>query len=217
MTDFALQRLNMVESQVRPSDVTDRRILRAMREVPRERFAPAATRQLAYMDEALRIADGRYLLAPRVLAKMVQLAELEAGAIVLDIGGGTGYSAAVLARIAQTVVALEQDAALAQLATAAFADLAIDNVAVVTGPHGVGMAAEGPFDAILLNGRVDEVPRGLLDQLKDGGRLIAIHGSGPHGRVVVHQRQGMAFDQRPAFDAGTPLLPGFERAAAFVF
>ena len=216
MADTALQRLNMVESQVRPSDVTDRRIIRAMRAVPRERFAPAASRSLAYMDEALRVADRRWLLAPRILAQMLQQARIEADAVVLDIGCATGYSAAILARLAQTVVALEQDATLAGLATSVFAELGVDNVAVVTGPHAQGVPTEGPFDAILLEGRVADVPRGLLDQLKDGGRLVAVEGSGPLGRIVVHQRRGMAFDQRPILDAAAPPLPGFERQPVFV-
>jgi protein-L-isoaspartate(D-aspartate) O-methyltransferase len=219
--DFAVQRANMVESQVRPSDISDRRVVRAMSAVPRERFAGPSTRSLAYMDEALRVADGRFLLAPRVLAKMIQLAEIGDKAIVLDIGVATGYSAAVLAHIAETVVAIEQDGALAAAATETLAALSIDNVAVLEGPHSAGMASEGPYDAILLQGSVPEIPRGLLDQLKDGGRVVAIvadgnGGPGGFGRVVVRQRVGTGWDLRPGFDAGGPPLPGFERKRSFV-
>ena len=217
MADYAVQRTNMVESQVRPSDMTDRRVIRAMLALPRERFVPADRQSIAYMDEQVRVAPGRALLAPRVLAKMLQAAEIGDNAVVLDVGCATGYSSAVIARFTQTVVALEQDTGLARTATETLAGLGIDNVAVVTGDLAAGVAAEGPFDAILVNGAIAEIPRGLLDQLKDGGRLIAIRSEGALSRAVVHRRRGMAFDASLAFDANGPMLPGFERRAAFVF
>ena len=222
MTDPAEQRHNMVESQVRPSDVVDRRIVRAMAAVEREAFVPAAQRAIAYMDEAVPVEPAgrgprRCLLAPRVFAKLVQLMRLPDGAAVLDIGGATGYSAAVLSHMAKSVIALEQDAGLAQTAGRVLGEQKIANVKVVAGPHAEGRQLDGPYDGILLNGQVPDIPAALLDQLKDGGRLVAILASGPASKAVVVQRGGTQFDRREDFDAGAAALPGFERAARFVF
>src|SRR5262249_19170308 len=157
MTDFVQQRINMVESQVRPSDITDRRIIRAMLELPREDFVPEAMRAMAYMDDVVQVApnqDGagaRYLLPPRTLAKLIQLAEIAPSARVLDVGPATGYSAALLAKLAAQVVALEVDEALCAKMRATLPGLGLDNVAVVQGPLPAGAKAEGPFDAIRLH------------------------------------------------------------------
>lgn len=223
MVDANQQRTNMVESQVRPDDVTDRRIIRAMRDIPREAFVPTAMKSLAYMDTEVEVAparDGspaRQLLAPRTLAKLLQLADLNADGIVLDIGCASGYSSAVLARIVETVVALEVDPALAEEATRALAALELDNVAVVTGELDVGYPTEGPYDAIIIEGAVSKVPDHLLDQLKDGGRLVAIVTDGPLARAVVWRRDGQDFNPRQDFVTGAPALPGFARQVEFVF
>lgn len=221
MIDYAVQRKNMVESQVRPSDVTDRRIIRAMLEIAREAFVPPALRSVAHMDQHLPLAGGksgpaRSLLSARVQAKLVQLLELGDRDLVLDIGGATGYSAAVLSKIAQTVVALECDAALAATATETLAKLGIDNVAVVTGELPQGYTSEGPYDAILVNGAVSAIAPALLDQLKDGGRLVAVELAGPIGKATQWRRIGSLFDRRPDFDAAVPVLPGFEPKREFV-
>jgi protein-L-isoaspartate(D-aspartate) O-methyltransferase len=223
MTDTTQQRINMVDSQVRPSDVTDRRIIKAMLEVPREAFAPGPQHALAYMDEPLPVtmpgAGGpvRTLLAPRTLAKMLQLAEVEPECAVLDVGCATGYSTVLLSKLAGKVVALEVDAGLAERARGILRDLGIQGATVTQGPLETGVAAEAPFDAILLNGAVPEVPQVLLDQLKDGGRLVAIVAREGCGRVQVWRRTGRAFASRAVFDAAGDALPGFARAVGFVF
>jgi len=218
MTDFATQRTNMVDSQVRPSDVTDRRILRAMLALPREIFVPEQVKATAYMDEHLALGHGgRYMLAPRTFAKLVQLLAIGEDDAVLDVGCATGYSTAVLATLARSVVGLEENAALAQRAQTALADLGRTNAVINTGPLTHGAPGEGPFDAILVNGCVADVPDALLDQLKDGGRLAAVRADGRVGQATVWRRHGTSFDARPAFDAGAPLLPGFEKQPGFVF
>lgn len=222
MADVALQRKNMVESQVRPNDVTDRRILNAMLAVPREAFVPTALKPIAYMDEALILVKAvpgtiaRGMMAPRAFAKLVQLADITKGGVVLDVGVMTGYSTAILARLAQTVVALEADTALADEATKTLEALGADNAAVVTGELIVGYPTEGPYDAIVLEGTVEQVPPALLDQLKDGGRLVAIEAGLP-SRAVVWTRLGRHFDRRVAFEAAAPTIPGFEKKKEFVF
>src|SRR3977135_1981513 len=173
------QRINMVESQVRPSDITDRRIIRAMLEVPREKFVPASLQALAYMDEAVPAVEpgagrpGRFLLAPRTFAKLVQLAEIGPETVVLDAGGAKGCSTAVLARLAKAVVAVEVDAALAARATQTLRQLGVNNALVIEGALEKGAPSHAPFGAILLNGAVPRIPQELLDQLEDGGRLVA--------------------------------------------
>jgi protein-L-isoaspartate(D-aspartate) O-methyltransferase len=217
MNDFATQRINMVDSQVRPSDVTDRRILRAMLALPRETFVPGQVEATAYMDEHLALGQGRYLLAPRTFAKLVQLLTIGEDDAVLDVACATGYSTAVLATLARSVVGLEGNAGLAQQAQTALAGLGRTNTMVKTGELTAGAPGEGPFDAILINGCVVDVPDALLDQLKDGGRLAAVRSDGPVGQATLWRRHGTSFDARPAFDAGAPLLPGFEKQPGFVF
>lgn len=222
MTDSTTQRLNMVESQVRPSDITDRRIIRAMLELPREAFVPEPLRALAYMDGPVPVVERagngpvRSLLAPRILAKLVQLAEIGPQAVVLDVGCATGYSTALLAHLAKAVVAVEVDAALAARAVATLRALKVGNALVIEGPLPAGAPSHGPFDAILLEGAVSQVPQALLDELKDGGRLVGVIADGAFGRAEVWRRSGKVFDARPAFDAGAEPLPGFARQPEFV-
>ncbi|MGU3494901.1 protein-L-isoaspartate O-methyltransferase family protein [Xanthobacteraceae bacterium A53D] len=223
MIDFVELRRGMVDSQVRANDVTDLRIVAAMQEIPRERFVPAEMRSLAYIDDDLVVSpatDGkpaRYLIEPMILAKLIHLADVPADALVLDVGAGTGYSAAVLARLAQQVVALEDDAELVGTANAALSDLAIANVATMKGPLTAGWAPEAPYDVILLNGSVDVVPPALFAQLKDGGRLVAVVGRGGAGRAVIYTKVGGAISERVVFNAAIPPLPGFEAPPRFTF
>jgi protein-L-isoaspartate(D-aspartate) O-methyltransferase len=223
MTDFSMQRLNMVESQVRTSDVTDQRVIRAMLEVPREQFVPAEQAPVAYMDDPVpvtartRTGDARRLLPPRTLAKLLQLLAIGPQSAVLDVGCATGYSTAVLARLAQRVVALEADRNLARAAAATLERLGANNVVVVEGPLAGGAPAHGSFDAILLNGAVPSVPPGLLEELADGGRLAAVLCRGPLSRAYLWRRSRSTVSSQPAFEAAAAPLPGFEEPAEFVF
>jgi protein-L-isoaspartate(D-aspartate) O-methyltransferase len=218
MSNFAAARLNMVESQIRTNGVHNPVILAALGELPRERFVPEEFRNNAYLDGDLRICEGRYLMEPLVLARLLQMAELGDDGVVLDVGCGTGYSAAVLARLSNTVVALEDDAELAAVAASNLADLDIDNVAVVEGKLARGYPEQAPYNAIVLGGAVSQIPDNLLDQLADGGRLVAVVADGNGmGRATRVTRNGAFFARQILFDACVPLLPGFEPAAEFIF
>lgn len=220
--DFSVQRAKMVEGQLRTTDVSNVPLLDAMAEIPREAFVPGRRRVLAYIDEDLEIAaaDGtpaRYLMEPSPFAKLVQLAEVGPSDFVLDIGCGTGYSSAVLSRLATSVVALECDPVLAATATSNLTDLGYDNVAVVEGPLNEGYPSEAPYDVIFIGGAVEEVPDALLAQLKDGGRLVTVVGRGNAARAFLYVKDDGIVSSRPAFNAAVRPLPGFERKPAFEF
>ncbi|TPL51819.1 protein-L-isoaspartate O-methyltransferase [Mesorhizobium sp. B2-4-6] len=220
--DFSERRVKMVDGQVRTTDVTSAPLLEAMLAVPREAFVGAGQQDLAYIDEDIRISDGangdaRYLMEPSPLAKLLQLAEIDAGDSVLDVGCGTGYSAALLSRLARSVVALESDPALAEAAKSTLSSLGCQNVTVVTGPLPQGQAAKGPYNAILIGGSVEEVPSALLDQLAEEGRLVVVEGRGNSGVARLFFKAGGVVTGRRAFNAAIKPLPGFERAHAFEF
>jgi protein-L-isoaspartate(D-aspartate) O-methyltransferase len=227
MVDFEAQRLSMVESQLRPNEVTDTRLLAAVRALPRERFVPAALRDLAYIDEGLEVfpaidgAPARFLLAPMVLARLVQLAGVEPPDTVLDVGCATGYSTAVLAQLGQSVVGLEPEPELAEAAKRALRELRVANADIVTGPLEKGHPAGGPYDVILLNGSVPEVPETLLSQLKEGGRLAAVVNCGANnasqGRAYLVVKVDGEASGMSHFDAGASPLPGFAPQPAFTF
>jgi protein-L-isoaspartate(D-aspartate) O-methyltransferase len=216
--DFEKARFNMVENQIRANRVTDPAVLDALERVPRELFVPKALRGIAYVDEDLALDDGRFLMEPLVLARLIQAAAVQASDVVLDIGCATGYSSAVLAHIASTVVALESDDDLSTRATRTLTDLSLDNAVVVTGPLTEGYPRQAPYDVITLNGAIPRVPDGLRAQLADGGRLVAVIGDGRwNSKLTVIERHGDAFGHRIVTDAATPALPGFAQAPAFVF
>ncbi len=214
--DFEAARLNMVESQIRPNEVTDPLIIEAMSQMPREAFVPERLAGVAYVDEALAVGNGRYLMEPMVLARLLQAAEIQAEDLALVIGCGSGYSAAVLARLAGTVVAIEATAELVDQASETLASLGIDNAAVIEAPLTDGYPKQAPYDVILFGGAVSEVPRHLTDQLADGGRLVAVAAKSTGlGHGVLVTRHGASVVEREIFDAGTPLLPGFEPVPTF--
>jgi protein-L-isoaspartate(D-aspartate) O-methyltransferase len=215
MTDFSTARRHMVDGQVRTADVTDLRVITAMQEVPRERFVPPSATALAYLDLDLAVGEGRRLLKPMVLAKMIHAADLAGADRVLDVGCATGYAAAVLAQIAGEVVALEEDADLAKMAKIVLAGST--NVSVVSGPLAAGWPSGAPYDVILLEGATEVEPHAFCTQLKDGGRLVCVLGSGPNAKAMLYRRSGGELGGRPIFDAAAPVLPGFEKKAVFAF
>jgi protein-L-isoaspartate(D-aspartate) O-methyltransferase len=221
--DFVAARIKMVDGQVRPSDVTDLRLLTAMLELPRERFVAPDQADLAYADMDLPVrgepggSATRSLIRPRTLAKLIHSADIQAQDVVLDVGGTTGYGAAVIARLGGEVVALEEDPAMAASARKALAQCGIRNVSVVAGPLTAGWAAKAPFDVIVLEGAVEVAPRALFAQLREGGRLVCIEGRGQSGKATVYRCTAGVASGRPVFDAATPLLPGFAQPPAFVF
>lgn len=217
MPDYATQRLNMVESQVRANDVPDPRIAEAMRLIPREKFVPMVKRGIAYADAAIEVAPGRHLLEPRTFAKLLQLAEVQSSDSVLDIGCATGYSTAVIAQLAKSVIGLEQDADLLQTAYDAVPGVGVKNASIVQGALVEGYPAKAPYDAIFINGAVEEVPGALLAQLAEGGRLVAVIHSGALSRGTLFLREHGRVGHRSAFDAPAPLLAGFRETVGFVF
>ena len=219
MSDFAAARLHMVQSQLQTNRITDPRLLEVIAEVPRDRFVPEALRSLAYVDEDLALGRGRHLMEPMVFAHLVQASQPGADDIVLDVGCATGYSSVVLARLAGTVVALESDDEFAAEAAATFVELAIGNAVTVKGTLPEGYAEQGPYDAIMLNGAVEVIPERLIDQLAEGGRLVAVVNkpAQPMGQVTLMMREGGIVSSRALLDAAIPLLPGFVHEAGFAF
>ncbi|MCE5973531.1 protein-L-isoaspartate O-methyltransferase [Sinirhodobacter sp. WL0062] len=215
MQDFAARRTMMVDTQVRPNDVTKFPIIDAMLNVPREEFVPAARREAAYVGENVEIAPGRVLLEPRNFAKMLDALDIQPSDLVLDIGCGLGYSAAVIARMAEAVVALEEGD-LAPQAEATLAQAGADNAAVVAGDLAAGSAKHGPYDVIIIEGAVEAVPQAILDQLKEGGRIAALFIEGALGTVRIGHKIDGDVTWRYAFNASAPLLPGFKASKSFM-
>jgi protein-L-isoaspartate(D-aspartate) O-methyltransferase len=215
MTDFSARRMVMVDTQVRPSDVTKFPIIEAMLTIPREAFVPDASIEAAYVGENLALGPGRVVLDPRTFAKMLDALDIQPRELVLDVGCGLGYSAAVLARLADAVVAVEEDETLAAQAQRALSEQGLDNAAVIAGPLAAGAPKHGPYDAIMIEGAVEEVPEALLAQLAEGGRIAAIFAEGRLGTVRTGLKRGGGVTWRFAFNAAAPILPGFARARSF--
>ena len=215
--DFAAARKRMVASQIRTNEVTDPLVIAALEAVPREQFVPATSRGFAYVDEDLPLGKGRFLMEPMVLARLLQLANVGVNDTALVVGAGTGYTAAVLARMVKAVVAVESDRELTDSAARTLGELSVNNATVVMGDLRTGWAARGPYDVVVVEGAVTAIPEALKLQLADGGRLVAIVRQGPIGRATLVTRIGNAFGMRQEFDAVTAVLPGFEPQAKFVF
>jgi protein-L-isoaspartate(D-aspartate) O-methyltransferase len=216
--NFAAARFNMVECQIRTNRVSDPRVLAALKDVPREVFVSKPMRSFAYVDEDLDVGGGRFVIEPLVLARLLEAAEIKPSDVVLNIGDATGYSTAVLSRLAQTVVALESDPDWVVRSSQSLTALNIDNAAVVGGALLAGCPAQAPFNVIVLSGAVDSIPQDLRRQLADGGRLVGVVGSGTClGKAVLVVRVGDTWGQRNLFDASTAALPVPKGKPTFVF
>jgi protein-L-isoaspartate(D-aspartate) O-methyltransferase len=223
MIDFTAARRNMVDGQVRTSDVFDHELIAALLELPRERFVPEPKAALAYADRDLAVNGPggdrpvRHLLKPMVFARLAQAAEIGARDHVLDVGCATGYSTAVLARLARSVVGLEEDPELAEAARHNLASHGAGNTTIACGPLARGAAEQGPYDVILFEGATEVVPVSFWGQLKDGGRLVCVFGAPPAGKAMLYVCERGDVSGRPVFDAAAPVLPGFVKPPAFVF
>ncbi len=207
----------MVDTQVRPSDVTKFPIIDALLAVPREEYVPDNQREAAYIGENIHISDDRVMLEARTFGKMLDALDIQPSDVVLDLGCGLGYSTAVLARMADFVVAVEDDAALAEEAQAILTAQGVDNAAVFEAPLEDGAAKNGPYDVVILQGGVTVVPDALLTQIKEGGRIIAIFAEGALGEVRIGRKIDGVVNWRMAFNAGAPVLRGFTKEVAFSF
>ena len=215
MTDYSARRTMMVDTQIRPSDVTKFPVIEAMLSVQREAFVPDDRREAAYVGENVDLGGGRVVLEPRTLAKMLDALDIGGDELVLDIGSGLGYSAAVIARMAEAVVAVEENEDWAEEAQAILAEQGADNVILHHGALAEGAAKHGPYDVICIEGAVEHLPDGLTDQLKDGGRMAVLFAEGALGIVRIGYKIDGRMNWRSAFNAGAPVLPGFERHTAF--
>lgn len=215
MTDFAARRTMMVDTQVRPSDVTKFPIIEAMLAVPREAFVPADMREAAYMGEHLAITGGRVVLDARTLAKMLDALDIQPDETVLDLGCGLGYSTAVIARMAEAVVAVEEDETLAAEAQRTLSSHGVDNAAVILGKLAEGAPKAGPYDVITVQGAVEAVPPALIAQIKEGGRIGCLFMEGALGVARVGYKIDGQVTWRNVFNAAAPVLPGFAAKRAF--
>lgn len=221
--DYQELRVKMVDGQVRTTDVTDTDILSAMLSLPRELFVAEHRKPLAYIDEDIEIApaaDGRsarYMMEPSPFARLLQLAKIRETDTVLDVGAGTGYSSAVLSKVAGSVVALESDSSLAAAATDLLAGLGCENVTVVEGALEAGHKANAPYDVIFINGAAEEIPQALFDQLAVGGRLVAVIGRGNAARATFYIKDSGVVSERKAFNAAVKPLDAFRRVPVFEF
>ena len=217
--DYALARLNMVESQIRTNKVTDPDLIAAFESVPREQFVPKGKRGIAYTDEALEIGEGRYMLEPMVLARLLQAAMPGPADVALDVACGTGYATALLSRLVSTVVGVDSAEQLVEQGNGILSGLEIDNAALVSGSLTAGYRKQAPYNVILVNGAVETLPDDLFGQLAEGGRLVTIEGGssvGP-GLAVLYEKLAGRIGRWILFDAGTPMLAGFRREPGFVF
>lgn len=217
MEDLAQPRTAMIDGQIKPNRVTDARLLGVLGGIPREIFVPKALRGVAYVDEDIEVAPGRYLVEPMVFARLLDAAAVKPDDLVLDVACATGYSTAVLAQLAGAVVAVEGDEALAQAASSALAALELGNANVVIAAPESGHAKDAPYDVIFVNAAMEQIPAALISQLAEGGRLVGVLREGRVGRGIVGRKTAGAFGYQAFMDANIPVLPAFSRPPAFQF
>jgi protein-L-isoaspartate(D-aspartate) O-methyltransferase len=219
MTDFTLARRNMVDGQLRPNRVTNSQLLAVIGALPREKFLPDGLRSVAYSDEDVPLGNERFLMEPMVLARLIQTLQPRETDRALVVASGRGYGAALLAQMVKSVVAVESDAALAAAAQSTAKELGLGNIEQKVGSLEAGAAATGPYDVILIEGAVRQIPPAILEQLGEGGRMGTIVAGPPGGlgSAQLFVKVGGVASGRPLFDAGTPALPGFAPAPRFTF
>lgn len=217
MSDTANARQHMIDGQLRPNEVNDDVIIEAIASVCREKFVPKLLSGVAYHDNDIEIAPGRSLMKPMTFGRLVDAAKVKDTDLILDVGCGTGYSSAVLGRLAEAVVALEEDPKLVEIATDVLALESCDNVAVVTGPLVEGLAAQGPYDLIFINGMIDQLPDTLIDQIADGGRLVCVLNHNGIGKATYVTCENGIVSKRILFDANIPAFDAFKKKEKFVF
>jgi protein-L-isoaspartate(D-aspartate) O-methyltransferase len=217
MTDYSAARTAMVDCQVRPSDVTKFPIIEALLSVPREAYVPAGKKAVAYAGDHITLTAGRALLDARTFAKMLDAVNIRPTDMVLDLGSGLGYSSAILSRLAEVVVAVEEDPQMAASAAETLMDASADNVLVTNAPLATGDAKHGPYDVVITQGAIEELPDAIADQIKDGGRIVSIVTKDNHGQCRIGLKSGGTIAWRYAFDATAPILPGFEASPEFTF
>lgn len=216
--DYARARFNMVENSIRTNRVTDPSVVAAMQSVPREAYVPQAKQGIAYFDEDIPLGNGRFLMDAMVLARLLQEGTVEKSDVALIIGAGLGYSAAIVAALADTVVAIESDAAMVASASETLTGHGVDNAVVIEAPLAGGYAKNAPFDLVLFDGAVAQVPAVIFDQLAEGGRLLAVVKNPGHvAQALLYEKEDGVVGEVVLFDAAVPLLPGFEPAEDFVF
>lgn len=216
MTDFTSHRTTMVDTQVRPSDVTKFPILEAMLSVPREAYVPDANREAAYADEPVDLGQGRVMVEPRTLAKLLEGLDIQPNEVVLQIGCGLGYSTAIMARMSEFVVAVEPDETMATEAQNILSEHGVDNVAVISGTLSAGAAKHGPYDVILIEGAIETLPAEIASQLKSGGRIACLFAEGVLGVARIGHKSDDSISWQYLFNAGAPIVPGFEAPTGFV-
>lgn len=210
-------RQHMIDGHLLPNDVTDQNVVDAIASVDRTVFVPEQSKGVAYIDKSIQVSPGRYMMEPLAFAKLLSSANIECHELVLDIAPTTGYSSAVLSKMAEAVVAIEEDKKLAEIATQNLADEDCDNVAVINAPHKSGLANQGPYDLIFIGGMIDEVPVELLEQLNDGGRVLCVLNQNGFGRAALVSYKNENMGVRILFDTSAPKLAGFEKARGFEF
>lgn len=211
------ERQHMIDGHLLPNNVTDQNVVDAIASVDRRAFVPEQRRGVAYIDKSIKVAPGRYMMEPLALAKLLSSANIQEHELVLDIAPTTGYSSAVLSKMAEAVVAIEEDKSLADIATKNLADENCDNVAVINAPHKAGLANQGPYDLIFIGGMIDEVPAELLEQLNDGGRVLCVLNQNGFGRGALVTYENEIMGARILFDISAPKLAGFDKVRGFEF
>ena len=216
MSDFAARREIMVDTQIRPSDVTKFPVIQAMLKIPREYFVPRDKREVAYIGENVSLEDGRVIIDPRTLAKFLDFLDVGQDELVLDIGSGLGYSSAILSCLSEAVVALEDDCSRVAETEETVRDMGLDNICVQKGILHEGAPQHGPYDVIIIQGAVEDIPVAVISQLKNGGRIAAIFMDGRLGEARIGYKFDDQINWRFAFNAGAPVLKGFQKVNKFV-